>query len=292
MNGNQADTSAPESGAAYVFRRTGTTWAQEAYLKPSNTRSLARFGNSIAIDGDTVAVGSLLESSNATGVNGNQNDASAPGTGSAYVFTRTAGAWSQQAYLKAINTSTSSNVTGGFSIALALSGDNLAVGGYVEASAATGTNGNPGDTTALNAGAVYIYHRAAGTWSHEAYLKPPNTRSLALFGYSLAMEGDMLVVGSCNESSNATGIDGTLSDTSAPMAGAAYLFARDGGLWTKNAYLKASNTRPEALFGYAVGVSGDRIAVGSRIESSAATGVGGNQASTGAAHAGAVYVFR
>lgn len=295
-NGNGLDTSAPSAGAAYIFTRTSdatsVSWAQQAYLKPSNTRADALFGNSVSVQGDTVAVGSLHESSIATGVNGNQNDTSAPGTGAAYVFTRAASTWSQQAYLKASNTNTSSNVTGGFSIAVSLSGNTLAVGCYVEASSATGANGNGADTSALNAGAVYVFSRAAVVWSLEAYLKPPNTRPLALFGYSVALVADTLVIGSVNESSKATGIDGNPGDTTMPNAGGAYVFKRALGAWTNESYLKASNTRPDASFGYSVALSDDRIAIGSTLESSNAKGIDGNQADTSAPLAGSVYIFR
>lgn len=296
VDGDGSDASAPSAGAAYVFQRSNDAtssvlWSQEAYLKASNTRADALFGNSVAIDGNTVAVGSLHESSISIGVNGNQADTSAPGTGAAYVFTRGVG-WSQQAYIKSSNTKSSENVTGGFSIGISLSGDTLAVGCYVEASAATGTNGNMGDTSALNAGAVYVYTRTGTSWAHEAYLKPPNTRPLALFGYSVAIAGDTLVVGSINESSKATGIDGNPGDTTMPNAGGAYVFKRAAGTWTHEAYIKASNTRPDAAFGYSVALTGDRIAIGSTLESSGATGVNGNQADTSAPRAGAVYVIR
>ena len=62
------------------------------------------FGEFVAISGDTVVVGAWRESSNATGVNGNQDDNSAGAAGAAYVFVRNGGVWSQQAYLKASNT--------------------------------------------------------------------------------------------------------------------------------------------------------------------------------------------
>src|SRR5262245_36866070 len=76
---------------------------QQAYLKASNTNSLDGFGLSVAISGDTMVVGAIYESSNATGVNGNQNDNSLPASGAAYVFVRNGTTWSQQAYLKASN---------------------------------------------------------------------------------------------------------------------------------------------------------------------------------------------
>ncbi|WP_345319406.1 FG-GAP repeat protein [Candidatus Villigracilis proximus] len=86
VNGNQADNSATESGAAYVFTRSGTTWSQQAYLKASNTGSSDNFGWLVAISGDTLVVGAHLEDSNATGMNGNQADNSAAGSGAGYVY--------------------------------------------------------------------------------------------------------------------------------------------------------------------------------------------------------------
>ena len=77
VNGNQSDNSATDSGAAYVFVRSGTNWTQQAYLKASNTGADDYFGWSVAVSGDTVVVGALGEDSNATGVNGNQSDNSA-----------------------------------------------------------------------------------------------------------------------------------------------------------------------------------------------------------------------
>jgi len=79
-------------------------WSQQAYLKASNTDAGDAFGISVAVSGDTVVVGAIGESSNATGVNGDQTDNSAPGAGAAYVFVRSGTVWTQQAYLKASNT--------------------------------------------------------------------------------------------------------------------------------------------------------------------------------------------
>ena len=104
VNGNQSNNSAIGSGAAYVFTRTGTNWAQQAYLKASNTQASDLFGVSVAISGNTAVVGAYGEDSAAVGVNGNQNDNSAPSSGAAYVFVRSGGTWAQQAYLKASNT--------------------------------------------------------------------------------------------------------------------------------------------------------------------------------------------
>jgi len=87
VNGSQADNSATNSGAAYVFVRSGSVWTQQAYLKASNTGADDDFGSAVAVSGDTVVVGALQEASNATGVNGNQADNSASASGAAYVYT-------------------------------------------------------------------------------------------------------------------------------------------------------------------------------------------------------------
>src|SRR6202049_1967013 len=106
INGNQADHSAINAGAVYVFTRNGANWVQQAYVKASNAKASDQFGASLALsgDGNTLAVGATGESSSATGVNGNQADTSMAGAGAVYVFTRSGATWSQQAYIKASNT--------------------------------------------------------------------------------------------------------------------------------------------------------------------------------------------
>lgn len=290
VNGNQGDSSVPGAGAAYTFTRTGSSWSQTAYLKASNTGVNAAFGTTVALENDTLVVGALSEASKATGVNGDQSDTSAAGAGAAYVFARNAGTWSQQAYLKSSNRPPA-GAQQGFSLALSLSLNTLAVGQYIEPSGAKGVGGNQNDSSAANAGAVYVFTRTGSTWSQQAYLKASNTRTLALFGYSLALDGDSLVVGSSGESSNAVGRDGNQADTSQSSAGAAYTFARKGSAWSQTHYLKATNTQGQASFGYSVSQSGGTIAVGAVYESSGATGVNGDAGNDAAPLSGAVYVF-
>ena len=289
VNGNQADNSASYSGAAYVFVRSGTTWSQQAYLKASNTGGGAGdfFGSSVAVSGDTVVVVASGESSNATGVNGNQADNSAPASGAAYVFVRSGTTWSQQAYLKASNTGAGDY----FGKSVAVSGDTLVVAAFQEDSNATGVNGNQADNSATDSGAAYVFVRSGTTWSQQAYLKASNTGAGDLFGLSVAVSGDTVVVGAYGESSNATGVNGNQADNSAFNAGAAYVFVRSGTTWSQQAYLKASNTEGGDIFGYTVSVSGDTVVVGASQEDSNATGVNGNQADNSATQAGAVYVF-
>jgi len=261
--------------------------AQQAYLKASNTETIDGFSYSVAISGDTVVVGAHGEDSSASGVDGDQNDNSAPESGAVYVFVRDGTSWSQQAYLKASNTGAADN----FGCSVAISGDTLVVGASYEDSNASGVDGNQTDDSAENAGAAYVFTRSGATWSQQAYLKASNTDAGDYFGYSVAVSGDTLVVGAFGEASNASGVDGNQSDNSAYISGAAYVFTRSGTTWSQQAYLKASNTGEFDKFGGSVAISGETLVVGANGEASNATGVNGNQTDDSAENAGAAYVF-
>ena len=200
---------------------------QQGYLKASNTEAADEFGDSVALAGDTLAVGTPGEASAATGVNGNQADNSASGSGAVYVFTRSGGVWTQQAYVKASKTEAPNH---NFGISVALAGDTLAVGAFDESSAATGINGNQADTSAPGSGAVYVFTRSGGAWSQKAYVKASNTGTGDRFGESVALAGDTLAVGADFEDSAATGINGNQADNSTQNSGAVYVFkAPDSG---------------------------------------------------------------
>lgn len=291
VNGDQTDNSGQDSGAVYVFTRDGAgAWTQQAYLKASNANAGDRFGGAIALSGNTLVVGAAYERSKSTGVDGNQASNSWSEAGSAYVFTRNeAGDWSQQAYLKASNTGSGDR----FGDAVVLSGDTLVVGAPLEDSAARGIDGFQADNKALSSGAAYIFSRdSMGTWTQQAYLKGSNSETQDRFGHSLALDGDLLVVGA-SEDSGASGADGDQADNSAPSAGAAYLFERDAqGAWSQIAYLKASNTDAGDEFGSAVAIAGTALVVGASLEDSNATGVDGDQTNNTSIDSGAVYIVR
>ncbi|HMG55117.1 MAG TPA: integrin [Kofleriaceae bacterium] len=272
--GAQASDGAPEAGAVYVFVRGGSTWVQQAYVKPSITGSGNAFGSSVALSGDTLAAGAPGEASRA---------------GAVYVFARTGATWTQQARLAASNAEAEDNLGS----AVALSGDGLAAAAPGEASAATGVDGNQLDNSAAEAGAVYVFARQGATWTQQAYLKSSNTRAMMRFGRSLAMSGDAIAVGADRETSLSSGVGGDQGDDGANNAGAAYVFARDTGAWQQRAYVKASNTGAQDRFGCAVALSDDTLAIGALTEASMATGVNGNgQNDNTTSSSGAMYVFR
>ncbi|MBK9756098.1 MAG: hypothetical protein IPO88_21900 [Nannocystis sp.] len=135
-----------------------------------------------------------------------------------------------------------------------------------------------------------------GAWKQQAYVKASNTGAEDYFGYGVELSGDgsVLAVGAYREGSTAVGIDGDQADNSAPGAGAVYLFERDAmQVWTQRAYIKASNTSKDDWFGKSLALSadGNTLAVAAPQESSAATGIDGDQADDSAQWSGAVYVF-
>jgi hypothetical protein len=280
VNGNEADNGAPLSGAVYVFARGASGWVQQGYLKASNSDASDLFGRSVALsaNGNTLAVGATDEGSNATGIDGNQADNSASRSGAVYVFARVDGVWTQNAYVKASNTG--ANDLFGRSVALSASGNRLAVGALQEG----------------NSGGAYVFERNATGWSQAALLKASNTQSNDWFGFALAFSsnGTTLAVAAREEASGASGVNGDESDNSKSGAGAIYVFARAllGG-WSQQAYLKASNPDVNDRFGHSLALSadGDTLAVGAFGESSAARGVGGDQADNASNGSGAAYVF-
>lgn len=287
VNGNQLDNSLTNAGAVYVYVRAGTSWSQQAYLKASNTDPFDQFGYAVSVSGDTLVVGAYLEDSSTTGINGSGANNGAADSGAVYVFVRSAGTWTQQAYVKASNTGASDT----FGSAVVISGDTLVVGANAEDSNAMGVNGNQLDNSLTNAGAVYIFIRSAGSWTQQAYLKASNPDASDLFGYSLALSGDLLAIGAFGEASNAAGFNGNQSNNSTPNAGAVYLFIRAGSIWSQQTYIKASNTETLDFFGVSVGLSGELLVVGASLEDSSAAGINGHQNFNNASSAGAAYAF-
>jgi hypothetical protein len=274
------------TGAVYVFVRSGSAWNQQAILKASNPDAGDEFGTSVAVFGDTIVAGAPKESSTATGVDGNQTNNGAILAGAAYVFLRTGSTWTHQAYLKASNTEHGDQ----FGTTVALYGATAVIGAPNERSNATGVNGNQSDNSALASGAVYVFVRNGTAWSQEAYLKASNTETFDSLGSSVAISGDTIVAGAPAEDSAATGINNGQSDNSSSNSGAAYVFVRNTGAWSQQAYLKASNTGSGDAFGRSVAIAGDRILVGADWEDSNEKGTGAG-ANNSAGQSGAAYLF-
>lgn len=275
INGDESSNLAPLSGAIYVFTRDGTgTWSQQAYIKASNPEAGDRI-HRVALDGNTLVVGAAWEDSASTGVDGAQDDNGAEDSGAVYIFRRSGVTWSQEAYIKASDTSSGSL----FGQSVSVDGASLAVG----AGRASG-------------GKVYVFGREdTGSWSQTALLEAAYSDPGDYFGYSVALSGEVLAVGAVEEDSASIGINGNQLDNSANRAGAAYVFDRNApGNWSQNAYLKASNNGVGTgeQFGHYVAISGNTVVVSATFEDGASTGINGDQESAGAQDSGAVYVFQ
>ena len=291
ISGDTAVVGAPGedgyAGAAHVFVRDGGAWIPQAYLRASNTDADDLFGLTVGISGNTVVVGAPEEGSAATGVNGDQADNSALGSGAVYVFVRTGTTWSQQAYLKA------SNAEGddGFGWSVAASGDVLIVGAPGEDSNARGVNQNETDNSALDAGAAYVFVRSGAVWEQQAYLKASIADAGDSFGAAVAISHETAVVGAPGEDSGAVDVDGDDFNDSAPDSGAAYAFHRMGAAWEQQAYLKGADSNADDTFGTEVAIHQNTVIVTAVGEGSDAVGVNGDPYNNLAPLSGAAFVY-
>jgi hypothetical protein len=168
QDGDRLVVGAPDrlgaSGAAYVFVRTGASWSLEATLRANDPAGNARFGDAVAIDGDTVAIGAI-------GFNQSR--------GAVYVFTRTGSIWSQQQRLSL--PSGAANDRLGLSVALS--------GGALIA-------GSPGrDGVAVDQGGAFLWRRSGSNWTQEASFVRAVPAGGDRLGWSVDIDGDIAVAG-------------------------------------------------------------------------------------------------
>lgn len=318
INGDENNNDAPNAGAVYVFTDSDSGWAQQAYVKASNTFSAITtngtplyhlFGSSLAIstDGNTLAVGATGDASRSTGINGEDDNRTLINAGAVYLFSRDGSDWSQSAYIKPSHTYTEQELTGyaqsfGASVALSGDGSRLAVGSTGDLTAEPGINSSPDNydledntTVATNSGAVYLFRQVDGEWAQTSFLKASNNLQGLRFGETVAFarNGRHLVVGSTREPSAETGTNGVSDDNSAPRAGGAYLFSLIDDQWREASYIKAANT--EARDGFAIGLAlsaeGDTLAIGAYREDSDAQGINGDRDNNDGTDSGAVYLY-
>ncbi|NUQ49954.1 MAG: hypothetical protein HUU27_08560, partial [Phycisphaerae bacterium] len=178
------------------------------------------FGLSVAVDGYDVAVGSPRTSQR----------------GMAYIFEREGGAWNQAARFMGDGLY---GLNDQFGQSVAISGNAMLVGAWSE---------NTG-------GAVYAFRRHNALWAREARFSAAETASGDRFGYSVALRGDVAVVG-------------------APFRNAAYVFRWDGQAWSEQARLVATGGLNTDDFGQAVALDGETIVVGAPQHDAAGFNVG------------------
>lgn len=305
VDADQNDDSIPQAGAVYVFVRTAGVWAQQAYIKSSNTGEMAQgdafgdgdqFGAALTLsdDGNVLAVSAITEDGGSPGMNGDQTDNSERSAGAVYIFRRDGQTWRQTTYMKPSNPGEGDYF--GYSVALTADGRRLAVGSYDEGGSLASTNERQDDDVD-GAGAVYIFDYDDETWHQTAYLKASNAERSDSLGVSVAIsdDGRTVVATALDEDGMTTGIDNFPDPDRASDAstGAIYVYVQENDDWSQQAYIKASNTGANDWFGSRLALSGDgnTLVAGAQLEDSAASGIGGAQEDDSATEAGAVYLF-
>ena len=205
-------------------------WTEQAKLTASDATAYDELGGSVAVSGETAVVGAPLD-----------DDVTAD-SGSAYVFVRSGGTWSQQAKLTASDPASDD----GFGHSVTLSGDTIVVGAPSD------------DDGGINSGSTYVFVRSGTSWSQQAKLTASDPAGDDWFGNSVTLSGDTAVVGA------------PLDDDVAADSGSAYVFVRSGTSWSQQAKLTASDAGGHwAYLGWSVALSGDTAVVGAIADDSA-----------------------
>jgi len=213
-----------EVGAAFVFTRAGTVWAQEKRLLAPSPDGDDFFGQAVALDGDTALVGAYMDD-NTAGVN----------AGSAFVFARDGGLWQRTASLRPSD----SDIGNQFGSAVALSGDTALVAS---------------ERYEYGAGAAFVFVRSGSAWTQQAELAAADGQDDYYFGACVALEGDRALVGAPQA--------GPWVQYSG-LVGAAYSYVRVGADWYQEAKLGNLEETGQSGVGIAVGIGGNELFVAS-----------------------------
>lgn len=219
VGADREDTGSTDSGAAYIFLRSGSSWSQQAKLTPSSAQAYMYFGRyvSISADGSYAAIGAYGLADDGTNAGG------------AFIFVRSGTNWSQQAKLTASDAA--ANHRFGYTVDINSDGSYVNIGAY-------------GTTN----GTAYIFTRSGTSWTEQAILTASDAALGDRFGMGVSISDDAsrAIVGAYLEDpSNITN------------AGSTYVFDRSGTNWSQSAKLAASDATTYDYGGNSVSISGD-----------------------------------
>ncbi|MDH5232341.1 MAG: FG-GAP repeat protein [Gammaproteobacteria bacterium] len=291
------------SGAVYTYRKSldSGLWRHRHYIKASNTGAGDEFGHAISLsgDGNTLAVGAMLEDSLLLGI-------STPpfwlttellrDSGAVYVFSfELEATWNQLALMKPSNNIHSGQNFGssidlsndGKTLVIGASGDFLRIAGIYHPEADQDPRGTPivgGMGDAPN-GSIFVFKKES-QWIQQAYFKASNFHNYSFFGWNVAVSanGQEIAVGAFNDAGSINGVmvgapsfEESNSSNDYFTSGSVFLFGFDGLYWSAKSYIKAPNTGPEDFFGYSLALSADgkTLAVGAA-DDSRSSGIGGD----------------
>lgn len=211
-----------ESGSVYVFTRTAGVWTEQQKLTASDGAEGDLFGTDVSVDGDTAVVGAMFD------------DDFGESSGSAYVFVRTAGVWTEQQKLTASDGAEGDS----FGISVGLSGDTAIIGAFFD--------NDLGDAS----GSAYVFTRVAGVWTEQQKLTATDGATYDLFGVRVAVSRDTTLVSARED------------DDMGASSGSAYVFVRTAGAWTQQAKLTASDGAELDQFGGEIALDGGMAVIG------------------------------
>jgi len=268
-----------DSGAVYAFEKLGASWVETGVLVPSDGAAGDRFGTACSISGDTIVGASAFDDDN--GFN----------SGSAYVFEKVSGVWTETAKLLPDDGAAKDwfgffcGVSGNHAVVTANRDDDLGTdsgsayifekigAAWVQTAKLLASDGAAGDefgyscsisgTTAVitapydtdgevDAGSAYVFENVSGSWVETAKLVPSTGASQDRFGWSVSVDGDTVVVGAA------------FDDDKGTDSGSAYVFEKIGGAWVETAKLLAADGAARDELGGGVSVSGTKILLAAR----------------------------
>lgn len=209
-----------QQGAAYIYFNNGNTWIEQERITASDGDWEDSFGYAVSIDGDYAMIGAAGD--------GNFQ-------GSAYIFHRTNGNWTQQAKL----TANDGEALDYFGYSVSISESYAIVGAVFD-----NIGGN------INQGSAYMYVREGSTWSQQAKLTSSDGAGGDYFGRAVSIDGEYAVVGS------------ERATVGMVRTGAAYVFQQSGSTWSQQAKLIANDGEALDYFGYAVDISDNTVIIG------------------------------
>ena len=213
-------------GAAYVWTRSGSTWTQQQRLEHPTPVSFDGFGASVAISGNTIAVG----------VTGRDVSPSVTSTGSVCVFTISGSTWTLQQELVANDPQAGAQ----FGAKVDIDGDNIAVGVPFHNIDGVGS-----------AGSVYVFTRTGSTWTQQQKIIPDNPAANSYFGNSVGIQGNTLFFGWPKTYSNGDG--------------SVFIYKRTNNVWSLTQTLISSDTATNKTgyeYGESIGVHNGSIIIG------------------------------
>ena len=215
------DTNGSDSGSAYIFERSGGIWTQAAKLTAGDGAADDRFGYDVSISGDYAIVGAYGDDDNGSS------------SGSAYIFERSGGIWTQAAKLTAGDGAADDF----FGRLVSISGEYAVVGAYGD------------DDHGSSSGSAYIFEKSGGIWIQAVKLTAGDGAADDFFGWDVSISDNYAIVAT------------PYNDATGSSSGAAYIFERNDGIWTQAVKLVASDSTNYHYFGQSVSIWNNRTIV-------------------------------